>query len=177
VRVISILVGLFTAIYVRDVFLRLHGPPAPALAPEQSVPDLVPILETRDQGQGLACLPGCLASAYGLRAFDRSCTSRDGPYRCGRMTASRRLLVGGAIDLRSAGVDELEALPGIGPRLAQAIRQARPSSLAELTAVRGIGQKRAAVLAHAVGLDARRMADICSMGLWPTISSGCGRPR
>lgn len=46
------------------------------------------------------------------------------------------------IDINSASLNELDSLPGIGPKLAQAIFQARPfDSVEELARVHGIGRK------------------------------------
>jgi len=56
----------------------------------------------------------------------------------------------GPIDLNRASADELEALPGIGPGLAERIvaaRQERPfSSLEDLQRVSGIGPSKAEAL-------------------------------
>jgi hypothetical protein len=173
VRLVAFLIGLFTAIYLADLSVRLRGPPGP-VAQTPVTADAWPVERV---GEGLVCVATGVASANGLHAFDRSCRGRDGPYRCGRMSTQRRLLVGGTIDLQRASVGELEALPGIGPRLAKAIVEARPADLAALAAVRGVGHARASAVAYAVGLDDRRLPDICSTGLWPTISSGYGRLR
>jgi Helix-hairpin-helix motif len=172
-RLVAIVIGLLTAIYVTDVIGRLRGPPALGASEAHAVAAR-PIERA---GQGFVCVPSAAADASGLRAFDRSCQGRDGPHPCGHMSARRRLLVGGMLDLGHATVDDLEALPGIGPRLAKAIVDARPADLPALAAIRGLGRARASALAHAVGLDDRRSPDICSTGLWPTISSGYGRPR
>jgi competence protein ComEA len=51
------------------------------------------------------------------------------------------------IDLNAAPLEELLALDGIGPRLAQAIAESRPfASVEDLVRVPGIGPKRLAAL-------------------------------
>ncbi len=172
-RLVAILIGLLTAIYVADVLGRLRGPPALGA----SCAHAVAARPIERVGEGFVCVPSAAAEANGLRAFDRSCQGRDGPHPCGRMSMRRRLLVGGTVSLLHATAADLEALPGVGPRLAKAIVDARPKDLPALAAIRGFGRARASALAHAVGLDDRRSPDICSMGLWPTTSSGYGRPR
>ena len=56
----------------------------------------------------------------------------------------------GRIDLNTASLDELEAIPGIGPELAQAIVESRPiRRVDELEAIDGIGPQRLAeISAH-----------------------------
>lgn len=65
------------------------------------------------------------------------------------LTARQRLALGLPLDLNRARADELDLLPGIGPRLAQRLvaeRQARGGwqDLAELERVRGIGPRQLA---------------------------------
>jgi hypothetical protein len=94
------------------------------------------------------------------------------------MPAARRLVLGVALDLDRAGPADLAALPGVGVRLAERILAARPlSDGAALARVRGVGSRRAEALAAWLGLDGGRIYDICSMGSWPTTSSGCDKPR
>jgi DNA uptake protein ComE-like DNA-binding protein len=69
----------------------------------------------------------------------------------GNITARQRLLLGLRIPLDTASEDDLTAIPGIGPFLANGIvraRQGRPGfqSLDDLLEVRGIGAKRLAMI-------------------------------
>jgi competence protein ComEA len=66
--------------------------------------------------------------------------------RLGEVGGVRRLSLGLRIDLNRAGIADLDALPGIGPRLAQRIVAARARDgpfrrVEELRRVRGIGPK------------------------------------
>ncbi|MFC6592479.1 ComEA family DNA-binding protein [Deinococcus lacus] len=57
-------------------------------------------------------------------------------------TASVTPLISGRLNLNAATQEQLEALPGVGPKLAEAIIRARPlRSLADLDAVKGVGEK------------------------------------
>lgn len=68
--------------------------------------------------------------------------------------ALRALRDGGLLDLNAATVADLELLPGVGPRLAERIAQARSArggrfaSVAELRAVSGIGPTKLARIAR-----------------------------
>lgn len=64
----------------------------------------------------------------------------------GQMPASQRLLFGVKVNLNTASKEDLEALPGIGPSVAQKIIEDRTqngpfSSIEELDRVKGIGPK------------------------------------
>jgi competence protein ComEA len=65
------------------------------------------------------------------------------------MPAERLLTLGLALDLNTATAEDLEALPGIGPALAQRIIERRQSqglfaSVEDLLTVYGIGHKKLA---------------------------------
>jgi competence protein ComEA len=75
-----------------------------------------------------------------------------GAYRLGHMSGERLLTLGLALDVNSATAHDLEALPGVGPVLAQRIieyRQARGpfQKIDDLLSVHGIGKKKLAHLA------------------------------
>ncbi|EYB68743.1 hypothetical protein DEIPH_ctg017orf0083 [Deinococcus phoenicis] len=62
-------------------------------------------------------------------------------------TASVRPLISGRVDLNSASLEQLEALPKVGPALAARIVAGRPyRSLADLDRVKGIGASTLAAL-------------------------------
>lgn len=66
-------------------------------------------------------------------------------------TASVRPLISGRVNLNSATLEQLEALPRIGPALAARVVKGRPyRSLADLDAVSGIGPSTLAALAPLV---------------------------
>jgi competence protein ComEA len=72
-------------------------------------------------------------------------------YRLGRMSGERLLTLGLALDVNAASVDDLEALPGVGPVLAQRIFEYRRSrgpfqKIDDLLSVHGIGKKKLAQL-------------------------------
>ncbi len=74
-----------------------------------------------------------------------------GCYRLGHMSGERLLTLGGALDLNNATAEDLEALPGVGPVLAQRIIEYRQSrgpfqNIDDLLAVHGIGKKKLAQL-------------------------------
>ncbi len=65
------------------------------------------------------------------------------------------------VDLNAAGVEELETLPGVGPRTAQRIVEYRDESggftkIEELMNVRGIGEKTFLRLRALVTVGARK---------------------
>lgn len=68
-----------------------------------------------------------------------------------RMPPDQLAALGQRVDLNSASLAELASLPGIGPKLAVRIVEARPfASVDEVTRVRGIGEhKREAMRARA----------------------------
>ncbi len=72
----------------------------------------------------------------------------------GRMAGPALRLLGLPVDVNAGSVEDLEALPGIGPTLAERIAARRPfRSVDDLLAVPGIGARRLAALGAAVTLD------------------------
>ena len=74
-------------------------------------------------------------------------THTPGTYRLGRMSGPRLLTLGLTLDVNTATAEELEALPGIGPVLAQRLIQHRQThgpftTMEDLLAVPGIGKKK-----------------------------------
>jgi hypothetical protein len=70
--------------------------------------------------------------------------------RRARMPGPQLRLLGLAIDVNRASVEDLEALPGVGPVMAARILDARPfQTLDELREVSGIGPRRFAALRQA----------------------------
>lgn len=173
--------ALLTTVYVTDVIGRLRGA-APLGPPRAPGPSGVVVERV---GQGLACLGEREAGSRRVARFDRRCVSGGAEVPCGRMPAQRRLLLGARLDPSTASVDDLESLPGVGPATARAIVAARgpPGAGADsaragmraLSGIPGLGQRRLRALAPLLGLDAGAPSDICSDGLWPTISSGSDR--
>jgi competence protein ComEA len=70
-----------------------------------------------------------------------------GAYRLGHMSGERLLTLGRALDLNTSTSGDLEALPGVGPVLAQRIIEYRQSQgpfqkIDDLLSVHGIGKKK-----------------------------------
>jgi competence ComEA-like helix-hairpin-helix protein len=80
---------------------------------------------------------------------------RDGdmqtPFGLFRMSGPALRMLGLPVDVNRCTVEDLESLPGIGPKLAERIVSARPFTTAsDLQRVPGIGKKRWAQLQPAV---------------------------
>ncbi|MHB1846210.1 MAG: ComEA family DNA-binding protein, partial [Deltaproteobacteria bacterium] len=101
----------------------------------RACPGLVAPAALRD-GDSLALGPGC--------RLER-----------GRMSGPALRLLGLPVDVNRASVEDLEALPGIGPRLAARLVAGRPfRDPSDLARVSGIGARRLATLSAAVELGA-----------------------
>jgi hypothetical protein len=89
--------------------------------------------------------------AAGLRDGDRLEVGAEGcNLRRARMLGPQLRLLGLAIDVNQASVEDLQALPGVGPVMAARILDARPfQTLDELREVSGIGPRRFAALRQA----------------------------
>jgi competence ComEA-like helix-hairpin-helix protein len=86
--------------------------------------------------------------------------STDLRVKVGEMDGARRLLLGIPLDLNHASADDLAKVPGVGPRLAEAIVRYRNtegpfSAVDELEKVRGIGKKKLALLRKDVRVGAQ----------------------
>ncbi len=96
----------------------------------------VPPLEARREADGVC------------RLTERA---RAAPCPCGELPTELRRVLGLPLSLARASAADLESLPGIGPRRAQAILEARTrrpfASVDELQRVRGIGPNTARALA------------------------------
>lgn len=96
---------------------------------------------------GLAAPPG--AADPKLASGSKVEVSGAGGYRLGRMDGPKLLTLGLALDLNSVTPADLEALPGIGPALAQRIIDYRRAhgpfkTIDDLEQVSGIGPKKLA---------------------------------
>ena len=175
---IALWVGVLLSLHLRATWLRLGGAaiPLPIPVPATAAGPAPRIAEER-VGHGLRCVE----AESGRLPYARCCEA--GP--CGRMSSTRRLLLGAPLELAFATTEDLEALPGIGPKLAARIFSVRAQlasgtsprlkSVRALAQIRGVGARRANELAGVLGLDERVVHDICSLGSWPTTSSGCGK--
>lgn len=90
--------------------------------------------------------------------FVRAVQERTRPLPSDTATAAFTQAVAARLNLNTATLAELTALPGIGPVMAQRIvdyrtQQGRFRSVTELAKVRGIGKKRLAELAPLVTVD------------------------
>jgi len=86
-----------------------------------------------------------------LPPASRLAVAGNGKYFLGNMSGELLLTLGQALDLNTAGVEDLEALPGIGPALARRLVRHRQSlgpfrQVEDLLAVPGIGPKTLARL-------------------------------
>jgi competence protein ComEA len=91
------------------------------------------------------------ASDATLPSETRVEVSAGGAYCLGHMSGERLLTLGMPLDLNNATAEDLEALPGVGPVLAQRIIEYRQSqgpfqTIDDLLGVHGIGKKKLAQL-------------------------------
>ena len=107
--------------------------PQPRIGPREPAPPCADPIERA--GEGILC-----QGATGLlRPGD--VVAGEGP--AGRMASSRLELLAVRLDLNRASLDELESLPGIGPRMAARIARGRPyAKVEDLLAVPGMGRRR-----------------------------------
>jgi competence ComEA-like helix-hairpin-helix protein len=92
------------------------------------------------------------------RNGDKVIMSYDGAASFSRMNGRKSLSLGVPIGINSAGVNDLDELPGIGPKLAERIIEYRTlrssfSSIDELYNVDGIGQKKLEAIRPLINLD------------------------
>ncbi|MHB8418338.1 MAG: ComEA family DNA-binding protein [Myxococcales bacterium] len=141
---------------------------AGAAAGRRGLPPLPPRCAVRVEVRGpehrsVLCCAGGLGAALqqtgldrpapaGLRDGDRLTASTPaGELALGRMAGPALRLLHLPIDINGASVEDLQALPGIGPALAARLAAGRPyRSIEDLSGVSGIGRKRFAALAPAV---------------------------
>ena len=116
---------------------------SPALCPPPAA-----LVELR--GLGVTCLPAAVALQRGVAAGAVLPVSEAGELAAGppgRLQAERWLVAQVPLDANQATLEELVALPDIGPALAQRIIAARPlRALADLARVPGVGARRLARL-------------------------------
>lgn len=138
------------------VALLFHGLLVwPSSSPLRLIPFPRRLCETpvEIRGHGVRCLSAAEAKQLGVTAGDVVPLAAWGVRAAGppqRMTGERQLALGLRIDPNRASEAELQALPDVGPVLAQAIVNARQRaplrSEADLLTVRGLGVKRLAKL-------------------------------
>ncbi len=99
------------------------------------------------------------ASAATVPTQTRLEVGQGGGYSLGHISGERLLTLGSALDVNTATAEDLEALPGIGPVLAQRIVQYRQSrgpykNVDDLLAVQGMGKKKLALLRSCIVIPA-----------------------
>ena len=92
------------------------------------------------------------------RSGDKLLLSDDSTASLSRMSGKKSLSLGVPIGINSAGIDDLDELPGIGPKLAEKIIEYRNlnssfNSIDELQKVAGIGQKKLETIRSLISLD------------------------
>ena len=158
---LAICLLVLTCVQLRVAWVRLVGPAplGPPLPGRRAY-------ATERVGHGLVC------TADRMRARQRLC--REGP--CGELSTERRLLLGAPLDPRHMSLRDWEALPQVGPARARALSAAfAEGGTAAISHVRGLGARLSANVIAQLDVEAR--SDICSVGSWPTTSSGYDRLR
>jgi competence protein ComEA len=130
----------------RPVVVEISG--AVARPGVYSFPDPPTLLTVWRQAGGPEPLP---TSDDTLPSETRIEVKAGGAYCLGHMSEERLLTLGLALDLNTARAEDLEALPGVGPVLAQRIIEYRQSrgpfqKIDDLLSVHGIGKKKLAQL-------------------------------